>query len=147
MVRQADWDPKRKKGRKRQAHFMDVALDGYVRYVALVMWRRFEDLSEAHAYDGERAMEELAEFPDMGAYAHLWQEAWRAHVWPVPAAPEVPLFGRMEAAVREAVLAERSARVAGDDDALEDTPRYKAFVAQAMDSVLEASAGESEEMD
>ena len=141
-----NWNPERKRGKKRQAHFMDVALDGYVRFVALELWRTFEDLSEAYEHDAERAMTELGSFAGAGAYQALWQQAWREHVWPVPQPPAVPLLGRIEAGVRQAVAAERAARLERQDVLLEDTPPYKAFVARAMDSLLEASAGEREEI-
>lgn len=141
------WDPQRKKGRRRDAHFMDVVLDGYVRHVALEIFRSFEDLTEAYDQDAARAMEELGAFAGAGDYAPIWQEAWRAHVWPLAGPTETPLFGRIEAAVRQALLAERAARQERGDVTLEDTPLYKAFVADAMDNLLEASMGETEEMD
>ena len=142
-----DWDPTRKRGRGRQAHFMDAALDGYIRDVALHRWREFEDLDEAFDHDTERALEEAGAFPQAGPYRGLWVDAWRKHVWPGPEDRTVHLYGRMELAVREALLQERDERAARGDVAIEDTPGYKEFVARAMGRLLEEASGEIEELD
>ena len=146
MARSGKWQPGRKRGKTRQAHFMDVAMDGYIRDVALHRWREFEDLSEAHG-DPERAMEEAGVFPQAGPYGELWQAAWRKHVWPGQQPRPMHLFGCMEAAVREALTAEIAERAERGDVTVEDTPGYKEFVARAMNRLLEEAAGEIEELD
>jgi hypothetical protein len=146
MARKGNWDPGRKRGRTRQAHFMDVAIDGYIRDVALHCWRDFEALGEAHGGDEARALEETGVFIEMGPYRPLWQSAWRKHVWPGAQPRTEHLFGCMEAAVREALLAEKIQRAEQGDVTIEDTPGYKEFVARAMNQLLEEASGEIEEM-
>ena len=146
MARSGKWDPSRKRGRTRQSHFMDVAIDGYIRDLALHRWRDFEDLSETHG-DPERALEEAGAFQEAGPYRPLWQEAWRKHVSPGRQPRPMHLFGCMEAAVREALLAEMAQRAAGGDVTIEDTPGYKEFVARALNRLLEEASGEIEEFD
>jgi hypothetical protein len=140
------WDPNRKSGRGRQAHFMDVAMDGYVRDVALHCWRDFEALSQTPGQDEARAMAEAGAFPTAGAYRGLWQQAWQAHVWPGPPERTQHPFARMEAAVRQAVEQERQARAERGDVTIEDTQAYQEFVARAMNRLLEEASGEIEEM-
>jgi hypothetical protein len=140
-------EPGRKRGRKRESHFMDVAIDGYIRDVALHLWRDVEELTEVHGGDVGRALEEVGSLPLAGPYRPLWQAAWRAHVWPGPPDASEHLFGRMERAVREALLQEREARPAQGDVTIEDTPGYKEFVGRAMDQLLEEASGENEQWD
>ncbi|HEX9844629.1 MAG TPA: hypothetical protein VGC20_17850 [bacterium] len=147
MARKKGWDPNRKSGRKREAHFMDVALDGYVRDLALRRWREFEDLSEVYDHDVERALEEAGAFPAASSYRPLWQESWQRHVWPGPEEKTGPLFGRIEAAVREALLRERELRLERGEPTIEDTPGYQEFVGRALGRLLEEASGEIEELD
>jgi hypothetical protein len=137
----------RKRGRKSGKEFMDAAMDGYIRDLSLHCWRDFEDLTEAYEHDAERALAETGAFLAAGPYRPLWLEAWRKHVWPGPPQPAEHLFGRMEAAVREALLQEREARAENGDPTIEDTPGYKEFVDRAMTNLLQEASGEIEEID
>lgn len=147
MARRRGGGGKRRGGGRRGAHFMDAAMDGYIRDVALHKWRAFQDLAEAHGGDAERAVAEAGTFPEFAPYHRLWEESWRRHVAPGPSAPGGHLFGRMEAAVREALQAEQAEREMEGDDTIEDTPGYQEFVARAMGQLLEEASGEIEEMD
>ncbi len=146
MARKGNREPGRKRGRKRESQFMDAAIDGYIRDLALHRWRDFEDLSEGHG-DPERALQEAGVFVEAGPYRPLWQEAWRKHVWPGQQPRPMHLFGCMEAAVREALLAEKVQRAERGDDTIEDTPGYKEFVARALNQLLEEASGELENFD
>jgi hypothetical protein len=136
----------KKRGRQAGKEFMDAAMDGYIRDLALRCWREFEDLSEAHG-DPDRALGEVGTFTGAGSYRPLWVEAWRRHVWPAPQGPAAPLFGRIEAAVREALLAERAARAEHGEPTIEDTPDYQEFVARALNVLYQEASGEIEELD
>lgn len=147
MARRRKWDPARKSGRRRQSHFMDAAMDGYVRDVALHIWREYEDLTTARGFGERDALQAMGEFSGAGPYRALWQEAWRQHVLPGMGEGGMPLYGRVETAVRDALREEHAARAERGDVTIEDTPGYKEFVARALGRLLEEASGEIEEMD
>ena len=121
-------------------------MDGYTRDLALRCWREFEDLSEAHGDPG-RALGEIGTFTGAGPYQPLWEAAWQRHVWPAPQDASGPLFGRIEAAIREALLTERTQRAERGEPTIEDTPGYQEFVARALNVLYEEASGEIEELD
>lgn len=136
-----------KRGRQSGKEFMDAALDGYIRDLALHLWRDYEDLCDVHGEGSPAALSEAGASLGLGPYHALWQEAWSRHVWPGQADAEPHLFGRFESAVREGLLAERDARAERGDLAIEDTPGYKEFVRRAMDNLYMEASGEIEELD
>jgi hypothetical protein len=124
---------------------MDVVLDGYARFTALRLWRDYETLLEAHDRNPATALAEAGHFTEMGRYRGLWLRPWRSLVVEPCGDPSVPLYGRVEAAVREALREERAARLDAGDSALEDTPLYRDYVAQAMGQLLEEASASSGE--
>ncbi|HUJ76109.1 MAG TPA: hypothetical protein VL359_14695 [bacterium] len=137
----------RKRGRRKEKEFMDAAMDGFIRDIALQLWREYEDLEEAYDHDTQRALEELGAAVGRQPYQELWQSAWRGHVWPHPRDPQAHLFGRIEAAVRVALEQERQARAERGDSTIEDTPGYKEFVSRALNVLYREASGEIEEFD
>ena len=105
MARSGRREGGRKKRRQSGKEFMDAAIDGYIRDLALRMFREIEDLDEAYGHDSERVLREAGAALAHKPYGELWKAAWEHHVWPSPQAPEQSLFGRIEGAVREALLA------------------------------------------
>jgi hypothetical protein len=138
---------RRKRGRAHGKEFMDAALDGYIRDIALQRWRDYEDLADVYAQDPGRALAEAGAPLGAGPYRELWQEAWRRSIWPGPEGPQEHLFARIERVVRDCLLAEREERVRRGDPAIEDTPGYKEFVSRALNNLYREASGEIEELD
>lgn len=135
-----------KKGRRKSKEFMDAALDGYIRHLALVKWREVNDLQESLGVDAAQAIRDAGRFPERDVYRHVWERWWQAQVVPVAAPPDSPLIGRIEAAVKGALGEEVEARKQQGDTSLEDTLGYKRFLDHALDQLFEEEAGSLEEL-
>ena len=161
--------PSRKRkyrGRKqKENHFMDAAMDGYIRNMALEKWRVCVDAMEVNGLSLATALRESGDFPERGAYREVWARWWeeRVHaVFPEDAAHgEDALHGgdaayredaphpiaSIEEAVRGALGEEALARESNGSPGIEDTLHYKTFVDAAMDNLLGEAAGEIEEIE
>ncbi len=132
-----------KRGRVQGKEFMDAALDAYIRFTALRQWRRYEAARAAQPAQPEaQILEQVGRFPDRGLYAEVWQRQWSGTL----AQPsDQPLFGRIEAAVRQAVLEERAARQQRGEPAFEDLPDYNEFINHALGQLMADAGGEHEQ--
>ncbi|HKI99579.1 MAG TPA: hypothetical protein VKB51_13985 [bacterium] len=148
MARKGNREGGRKRRRRQEGkEFMDAAMDGYIRDLALHRWRDYEDLADVYGSEAPRALEETGAVLGEEPYRALWQAAWQRHVWPGGEDPQMHLFGRMELAVREALLAEQEARAERGDRTIEDTPGYNEFVGRALGNLFHEASGEIEELD
>jgi hypothetical protein len=138
----------RKKGRRgapKSKEFMDAALDAYIRYEALRMWRRIELVkrSSPEIAPGEAAR--LAgNFDERFPYAPLWAGPWEREVLAAAAIPAGVAFANVESAMRAAVQDERKARLDQGDEPLEDLPDYNDFIDGALGRLMEETRGEKE---
>ncbi|MEE8394657.1 MAG: hypothetical protein V3S29_01285 [bacterium] len=137
----------RKRGKFRNKHFMDVAIDGYIRDMALCKRREVDDLTDAAGLEYAEALVQAGNFPERGAYREIWRQRWQIMVAQPQPAGEEALMGTIEAAVREALLAEIEQRSANADVTIEDTSHYANFIAKAMGQLLEEASGEIEDME
>ncbi len=141
-------ESQRRRGRKRRnQHFIDVAMDGYIRDIALEKWREVEDLMDAAGLSRPRAFAAAGEFADRDPYAEPWRRWWREHVKAQAPADDGVLIASIEHAVRGALTEERQARAEQGAPSMEDTQHYKAFVDRAMEHLLSEADGEIEELD
>lgn len=135
-------------GRKfRNKHFMDVALDAYIRHVTLNKMLEVEGLAQGQGMAEAEALAAVGAFPERGAYQELWERAWGHMTAQRHGGEEQPIVGAIEAAVREAMLEEQARRADTGDETIEDTRPYTTFIATAMGRLLEEADGEIEEMD
>jgi hypothetical protein len=130
-------------GRGRAAHFIDAALDGFIRHQALLLWRDVHVMRERAGGDLAAAVAEAGFFGDKGAYEAVWKRHWTAAAAPAAGGPEDALFGAIEAATRAAVLEERQARLDAGDVAMEDTEDYNDFVRRTMGQLIADAGAES----
>jgi hypothetical protein len=138
---------RRRGGKRRNAHFMDVALDGYVRDIALAKIREVEDLIETARLEQDAALQSAAVFQERAPYHETWSRWWEREVLSRPGGESMErLAGPIEAAVRGAILEERERRSEEGAPTIEDTLHYKAFVDRVMEMLLEEASGEIEEL-
>lgn len=134
----------RRARRPKDRHFMDAALDAYIRGQALMLWRDVTVYRERQGRDMAEALREAGYFGDRGDYAALWTRHWEAQVLPAAALADGEIFGRIEAAVRAAVLEEKATRAASGAELLEDTEDYNTFLRQTLNQLLTESSAEGE---
>lgn len=137
----------RRRGKRKDAHFMDAALDGYIRDLTLDRMREIEDLMDAAELEREPAIRTAGSFLERAPYHGLWRTWWEREVLSASATdPLDALAGPIEAAVRGAMLEEQAQRAAAGAPTIEDTRHYQAFVERAMGILLEEASGEIEEL-
>jgi hypothetical protein len=134
---------KRRK-RAKDRHFMDAALDAYIRDQALLLWRDFVVYRDREGKAPQVALREAGFFGDRGEYEALWSGHWQGIAMPAADKSDGEIFGQIEAAVRAAVLEEKAARKDKGGEAFEDTEDYNAFVRQTLNQLLKESSAESE---
>jgi hypothetical protein len=127
---------KKKKRRQKDQHFMDAALDAFIRSHALQLWRDFEVYRAKPGSTTASALTETGFFGDKEGYAALWQGHWERTVLTAAALPEQHLYSQFEAAVRAAVTEERQQRHERGDTAFEDLDEYNSFIRRALNSLL-----------
>jgi hypothetical protein len=127
---------KKRRRRPKDRHFMDAALDAYIRNVALLLWRDFEVYRAKPGSTTASALAEAGFFGDKEAYAPIWQAHWERTVITEAAGPEDKLYGQVEAAVRAAVGEERQKRKDAGDAPFEDQEEYNAFLRRTLNSLL-----------
>jgi hypothetical protein len=137
----------RQRGKTRGKHFMDVALEAYIREVTLVKWRDLDDLMDAAGQTEAEALVEAGGFGERAPYAEIWEQAWGRMAAARGKAVQEPLMGAIEQTVREAMMAEKEARTQRNDLTIEDTRPYQAFIARAMGQLMAEASGETEVMD
>jgi len=126
----------RRRKRAKDRHFMDAALDAFIRDQALRLWRDFEVYRARPDTDRAAALAETGFFADRLAYADLWTKHWAVTAQPAAGLPEGELYGRMEEAVRAAVLEEREVRQRGGDRPLEDLEDFNEFMRRTLNKLL-----------
>ncbi len=132
--------------RSKNKEFMDAALDAFIRYEALALWREFSAARVAEPGAPPAALLTRVEPSGLrGRYAALWASAWQTHVLPAAGGNDGVLYGALESAVSEGVHAERTARLEGADQPLEDLPDYNQFIDRALGQLLAEASGENEE--
>jgi hypothetical protein len=127
-----------RKGRRKRSkdhHFMDVALDAFIRDQALHLWRDYGVYRRKPDANQTAALRDTGFFEDKAPYAVLWTEPWQRIVLGEEHA-EAALFGKFEEAVRAAVVAEREARKQAGDEPLEDLPEYNEFLRYTLNRLL-----------
>ena len=134
-------------GKRKGRQFMDAAMDGYIRDMALDRWREVDDLISTRAIDLDEAVTEAGRFAARGPYQPLWEGWWRREVTDHGLLEPDNLMERIEAAVRGALHEESAGRAEAGQPTVEDTPHYIAFVGRAMNNLLEDSEGEIEEFE
>ena len=134
-----------KSGKKRNAHFMDVAIEAYVRHLALTKLREVEDLRETLGLSLAGALAEANTFVDRAPYHNLWHEAWEAMLSEQANPSEGSIFTAIEEACGRAIMAEQEARKQAGEPAVDDTAHYADFIGSAMGRLLEEASGEVEE--
>lgn len=161
---------RKRRGPKRVGnHFMDAAMDGYIRNITLEKWRVCVDAIEVNGLSLGTALRESGDFPERAAYREIWARWWEERVnavYPEDRTPggdearggdaasgeEVPHpaphpIASIEEAVRGALEEESLARETNGAPGIEDTLHYKTFVDAAMDHLLGEAAGEIEEIE
>jgi hypothetical protein len=135
----------RKRGRRdKDRHFMDAALDAYIRSLALQFWRDFIVYRDRQEKSAAEALREAGYFEDRGEYGALWSAHWARIALPAAERPDGEIFGQIEAAVRAAVLAEKAARLERGAPTLEDTDEYNGFLRQTLNQLLTEASAETE---
>lgn len=134
----------RRNRRPKDRHFMDAALDAYIRGQALLLWRDVVVYRERQGRGMREALREAGFFGDRGGYAPIWSRCWEAQVLPAAELSDGEVFGRIEAAVRTAVLEEKAARTTAGAEALEDTEDYNAFLRHTLNQLLTESGADEE---
>ena len=137
---------KRKKGKRTGAHLMDVVIEAYIRDLSLDLYHALEDMTGPQEQPLPEALAHMGTFTGLGDYAPIWRENWAPILADSPQALEPSVFVRIEKAVGTSIHAERGLRQERGDVLLEDTPRYKEFVARVMGRLLKEASGENEEM-
>ena len=136
------------RGPRRQGrHFMDAAMDGYIRDLALDKWREVDDMVDTLDKPLHEAVDAV-DFIDREPYRKLWMRWWQAEVLGHKAHLSTDnLMERIEAAARGALRDEREQRLADGAPTIEDTAQYQAFVSRAMGVLLEEAQGEIEDIE
>jgi hypothetical protein len=127
---------KKRRRREKDRHFMDAALDAYIRNVALLLWRDFQVYRSKPGNTLAEALAETGFFGDKEPYAEIWQDHWERTVLSAAGQPDGALYAQFEAAVRAAILAEREQRSAAGDRPFEDQEDYNAFLRRTLNSLL-----------
>ena len=135
----------KKRGKSKNKEFMDAALDAFIRDQSLKKWREVDGLTEGAEIDSLEAVKSSAEFFEKGPYSNIWVRWWKQDVIDHLTGSNEHLFGRIENAVRGAVLEERELRKNEADALLEDSLEYKAFIARQMGHLLFEAGGDIEE--
>jgi hypothetical protein len=126
----------KRRRRQKDHHFMDVALDGYIRDQALRLWRDVQVYRSRSDAAPASALAQAGFFADKLAYAALWSAHWERGVLPAAGLPDGELYSHIEAAVRAAVLEEREARMRNGDKPLEDLEEYNEFIRHTLNLLL-----------
>jgi len=144
---------KRKRGKKRNAHFMDAAMEAYIRSEALTKMRELEDCQQTNQMDMAQALASIGNFVERAPYQELWNTQWRIMLeggespgGKPPVFDPATVFTEIENTVKEAMMAEQEQRIEQGAPTIEDTKPYKAFIDKAMDQLLEEASGEIEEL-
>ena len=133
----------RRRRRQKDKEFMDAALDGFIRDQALHLWRDFEIYRARPGTGAAEALAAAGFFEDKQPYAALWSAQWSRITVPAEGLSDGELYGRMEGAVRAAVIEERETRQKAGDRLLEDLDEYNEFIRRALGGLLaEDTAGE-----
>lgn len=133
-----DGKGKGRRGRRpKDRHFMDAALDAYIRDRALTLWRDYVVYRERQEKPPKAALAETGFFEDRGAYAGVWNTHWESLVLPASGKSDGEIFGQIEAAVRASVMEERTARKAAGGETFEDTEDYNEFLRTTLNQLLE----------
>ena len=135
----------KKRGKSKNKEFMDAALDAFIRDQSLKKWREVDGLREGAEIDSLKAVKSSAEFIEKGPYSNIWGRWWKQDVIDHLPSSNEHLFGRIENAVRGAVLEEREERKNQADALLEDSFVYKEFIARQMEHLLFEAGGDIEE--
>ncbi|MEE8433577.1 MAG: hypothetical protein V3S64_02200 [bacterium] len=136
----------RRKGRKgRKALFYDLAMDGYIRDMALEKYNEIFDVSEVNDISFAEASESAGYFHERVPYHKLWRHRWEEHVQQGPELNPDNLMERIEKGIRAGLEDERKARREEGDKSIEDTLHFKAFNDKAMEHLLGEADGEMEE--
>ncbi len=139
-----------KKGRKKRSrrdkdrHFMDAALDAFIRESALHLWRDFIVYRDRQGQAPAEALRQAGFFGDKGEFAELWSEQWERTAVAAADLDDGEIFGHIEAAVRMAVLEEKAARLARGGPTFEDTEEYNAFLRTTLNQLLTEASAEGE---
>lgn len=124
--------------------FSEVALAAYIRHLALEKWREVTALQATPGIDLKQAVQDAGCFVARGAYRDIWERCWQSGVVAYLAAPEMPLYRYIEAAMQRAVQEEMDARKRRGDVAFEETIPHLDFLEQALNQLLK-KAGEPPE--
>ena len=135
----------KKRGKSKNKEFMDAALDAFIRDQSLQKWNEVEGLREGAEINVMQAVKSSSEFLVKGPYRKIWVSWWKQDVIDHLPGSNEHLFGRIENAVRGAVLEERELRKNEADALLEDSFEYKAFIARQMEHLLFEAGGDIEE--
>ena len=135
----------KKRGKSKNKEFMDAALDAFIRDQSLRKWNEVEGLREGAEINVMQAVKSSSEFLVKGPYRKIWVSWWKQDVIDHLPGSNEHLFGRIENAVRGAVLEERELRKNEADALLEDSLEYKAFIARQMEHLLFEAGGDIEE--
>ena len=135
----------KKRGKSKNKEFMDAALDAFIRDQSLQKWNEVEGLREGAEINVMQAVKSSSEFLVKGPYRKIWVRWWKQDVIDHLPGSNEHLFGRIENAVRGAVLEERELRKNEADALLEDSFEYKAFIARQMEHLLFEAGGDIEE--
>ncbi len=135
----------KKRGKSKNKEFMDAALDAFIRDQSLQKWNEVEGLREGAEINVMQAVKSSSEFLVKGPYRKIWVSWWKQDVIDHLPGSNEHLFGRIENAVRGAVLEERELRKNEADALLEDSLEYKAFIARQMEHLLFEAGGDIEE--
>jgi hypothetical protein len=136
---------KQRRRRAKDRHFMDAALDAYVRDQALLLWRDFEVYKARPDTSVLDALKEAGFFEDRHPYEGIWSKRWEAIVLPAAQLLEGDLYGRLELMVREAIHEEREARKLAGDTLFEDLEDYNMFIRRTLNSLLAEDPADKEE--
>ena len=135
----------KKRGKSKNKEFMDAALNAFIRDQSLQKWNEVEGVREGAEINVMQAVKSSSEFLVKGPYRKIWVSWWKQDVIDhLPGSTE-HLFGRIENAVRGAVLEEKELRKNEADALLEDSFEYKAFIARQMEHLLFEAGGDIEE--
>lgn len=137
---------RRRKGRKgRKALFYDLAMDGYIRDMALEKYNEIMDVSEVNDISLADASESAGYFHERVPYHKLWRQRWEEHV--LRGGELIPdiLMERIEKGIRAGLEDERKARSEEGDKSIEDALHFKAFNDKTMEHLLGEADGEMED--
>ena len=135
----------KKRGRSKNKEFMDAALDAFIRDQSLKKWNEVEDLRIGAKIDYLEAVKSSSEFIEKGPYGRIWRRWWNKDVIENHSYIDEHLFGKIENAVRGAVLEERELRKCKSTTLLEDSFEYKEFIARQMEHLLYEAGGDIED--